>query len=262
MSTLGYILLFTFLGSIVSLLGGVALLAREKFAIKISHFLASFAAGALLGTAFFDLMPEAAHEAEHLAEETGVDYNIFLWTLVGFLIFFLMERFIHWFHHHHDDSHTKGKPIVALVTFGDAVHNFIDGIAIAATFMVSIPLGIVTTFAVAAHEIPQEIGDFGILLHHGVKRGKVLFLNFLSALTAIAGAMLAYFASDSLEGLLPVFLSVTAGFFIYIAAADLIPEIHNEEKKKIAAIESVLLLVGVFTIYFFITLLESSGLAH
>lgn len=257
LSVLGYILLFTLLGSVVSLIGGVVLLTKEKFAIKISHFLSAFAAGALLGTAFFDLLPEAQHEVEGIVEQGGAEINIFLWALVGFLIFFLLERFIHWFHHHHDDKRMEGKPVVALVTFGDAVHNFIDGVAIATTFLVSVPLGIVTTFAVAAHEIPQEIGDFGILLSRGVKKGKVLFLNLLSAVTAVAGALLAYFASDSLEGLLPMFLAVTAGFFIYIAASDLIPEIHNEEKKKVAYLETLLLLFGVLTIYIAVQLLHA-----
>lgn len=249
MSLFEYILVFTLIGSVISLAGGALLLVKEKFAIKISHFLAAYAAGALLGTAFFDLLPEALADA-------GEDINIFLWALIGFLIFFLMERFIQWFHHHHEHGQVKGKPIVALVTFGDGVHNFIDGIAIATTFLVSIPLGVVTTFAVAAHEIPQEIGDFGILLHHGVKKGRVLLLNFLSALTALAGAIFAYFAADILAGLLPIFLSVTAGFFIYIAASDLIPEIHNEEKRGVAAIEAILLLIGAATIYMFVRLLE------
>lgn len=179
MSVLGYILVFTFLGSILSLIGGVILLYKEKFAVKSSHFLASFAAGALLGVAFLDLLPEAS---EH-AEELGLEVNVFLWTLIGLLAFFLLERFIHWFHHHHEHTqkHIK-QTTVPLVIIGDGVHNFIDGVAIAATFMVSIPLGIVTAIAVAAHEIPQEIGDFGILLHRGLKRGKRYYFGILSAL--------------------------------------------------------------------------------
>jgi len=148
---LAYILLFTFLGSVVSLVGGILLLTREKFALKISHFLASFAAGTLLGTVFFDLLPEAA-------EIEGGGINIFFWTLIGILIFFLLERFIHHHDHHdHGKNHGDKRSIIPLIIIGDSLHNFIDGVAMAATFLISIPLGIVTSLAVAAHEIPQEI---------------------------------------------------------------------------------------------------------
>lgn len=252
MNILGFIILFTLLGSVVSLVGGVLLLTREKFALKISHFLSSFAAGAMLGAAFFDLLPEAAHEAEHI--------NVFLWTLIGMLTFFLLERFIHWFHHHHDHKVTRDKSVVSLVTLGDSLHNFIDGVVIAATFMVSIPLGIVTTLAVAAHEIPQEIGDFGILLHKGLRRTQILILNVASSLAALLGALITYSSGESIEGILPIFLSLAAGFFIYIAASDLIPEIHNEEKRKTAVIETLLLLLGVLVVYLAIGFVEGLGL--
>lgn len=254
MSILGYILIFTFLGSIASLIGGIILLTKEKFASKISHFLSAFAAGALLATAFFDLLPEAQEEAGEL--------NIFLFALLGFLFFFLLERFIHWSHHHQTEEFevTKKAPksVVALINIGDGVHNFVDGVVIASTFLVSIPLGIITSFAVAAHEIPQEIGDFGIMLHHGVKRGKILFFNILSALTAMVGAILTYMYGDSIKQFLPLFLSVAAGFFIYIAASDLIPEIHHEEKRSIAFFETILLLLGVLVVWSAISLLEGS----
>lgn len=255
MDTLAYIILFTFIGSIVSLIGGIILLMKEKFAVKISHLLASFAAGALLGTAFIDLMPEAL---EH-SKEAGLEINIFWWVLIGFLIFFLLERFIYWFHHHHDHPGKETKPVVSLVILGDGVHNFIDGVAIAAAFLVSIPLGVVTAMAVAAHEIPQEIGDFGILLHHGVKRAKVLWLNILSAATALVGAILTYLLQESIESSLPIFLSVTAGFFIYIAASDLIPEIHGEKRQDYAFWETVLLLLGVLVVFVAISMLEGKA---
>lgn len=256
MDTLSYIIIFTLLGSVVSLIGGIILLFKQQLAISISHYLASFAAGALLGTAFLDLLPEASHEAEELMSLGKGEINIFLWTLFGFLTFFLLERFLRWFHHHHDDQQTKDKAVVSLVTLGDSLHNFIDGVAIAATFMVSIPLGIVTTIAVAAHEIPQEIGDFGILLHKGLKRTKILVLNVVSALAALAGALLTYLLGESIHDALPIFLSLAAGFFIYIAASDLIPEIHNQEKRKVAFIETLLLIVGVLVIYIAVSLLE------
>ena len=252
MNELGYILLFTFLSGIVSLAGGAILLLKEKFALRVSHYLASFAAGTLLGAAFFDLLPEAAHELE---ESGGSHSELFLWTLVGLLSFFLLERFIRWFHHHHDHDHAKNQSTVSLVVLGGSIHNFIDGVVIASTFMVSIPLGIVTSLAVAAHEIPQEIGDFGILLHRGLRKKKILFLNFLSACIALVGALLAYGAADSLESFLPLILAISAGHFIYIAASDLIPEIHNEDNKKTAMIETFLLLVGVIAVYLAVSLL-------
>lgn len=251
MSILGYILLFTLLGSVVSLVGGILLLAREKFALKISHFLSAFAAGTLLGTAFFDLLPESF---EHM-EELGMDINIPLWALVGILSFFLLERFIH-HHHSHGKNIEEKKAVIPLVILGDTMHNFTDGVAIAATFLISPSLGIVTSLAVAAHEIPQEIGDFGLLLNRGMKRSKVLLINFYSSLAALAGAMLTYIYKDHLEGFLPLILSITAGFFIYIALANLIPEIHNRENQKIAFWESVMLFLGVIVVYIAISTLE------
>lgn len=246
MSTLEYILLFTFLGSLGSLIGGLVILSKEKFALKISHFLASFAAGTLLGTAFFDLLPEATHEAEH----TGT--NIFLWALTGLLLFFLIERFIHWFHHHEDfhGEEDEKRSTVPLIIISDTLHNFIDGIVIAATFLVSIPLGIATTFAVIVHEIPQEIGDFGLMLHKGLSKGKIIWVNIVTAAAAFAGAILTFILGEVLEPYIAIFLALTAGFFIYIAASDLIPEIHHEKRKGFAVIETLLLLAGIVLIWF------------
>ena len=252
MSTLGYILLFTFIGSIGALIGGIILLSKEKFALKISHFLASFAAGILLGTAFFDLLPEAVHKGE----ETGI--NIFPWALFGIVLFFLLERFIHWFHHHeefHKDEE-ESKSTLPLIIFGDTMHNFIDGVVIAATFMVSVPLGIATSVSVFAHEIPQEIGDFGLMLHKGLKPKKIILVNVLSAAIAFLGAILTYSLGNILEGYIPVFLAITAGFFIYIASSDLIPEIHHEKRKGFAFVESALLILGVVVMAVSVSLLE------
>ncbi|OGE43234.1 hypothetical protein A3B45_00735 [Candidatus Daviesbacteria bacterium RIFCSPLOWO2_01_FULL_39_12] len=246
MSTLLYILIFSFLGSVVSLIGGVLLLMREKFAVRISHFLSAFAAGTLLGTAFFDLLPESF--------ESGVEVNIFFWAVLGILTFFLLERFIH--HHGHGSEQEAKKSVVPLIVVGDTVHNFVDGVAIAATFLISVPLGIVTTLAVAAHEIPQEIGDFGLLLNSGMKAGRVLLINLFSSLTALLGAVLTYLYRDNLEGFLPLILSVTAGFFIYIALANLVPEIHNNDNQKVAFWETVMLFLGVLVVYFVISALE------
>lgn len=245
-------MLFSFLGSVVSLIGGFLLLFKENFTKKISHLLAAFAGGALLGTAFFDLLPEAVAE--------NGEVNVFLWTLVGVLLFFLLERFIH--HHDTSENPSEKKTVILMIIVGDTIHNFIDGVAIAGTFLISIPLGIVTALAVAAHEIPQEIGDFGLMLHKGMKKRNILLINLLSALASMTGAVLTYLAKDSVEGLIPGVLGLTAGFFIYIALANLIPEIHSRENKKIAFWETITLLLGVVVIWVVITSLESMGLAH
>jgi len=252
MSTLEYILLFTFFGSIAALIGGFILLSYEKLALKTSHFIASFAAGSLLGAAFFDLLPESVQRGE----ESGAD--VFIWALFGILLFFLLERFIHWFHHHEDyhEDQKKTKSTVPLIIIGDTVHNFIDGVVIAATFLVSVPLGITTAIAVAAHEIPQEIGDFGLLLHKGLSKQKIIIVNIASASAAFIGAVLTYLLGDILEGYISILLALTAGFFIYIAASDLIPEIHHEKRRGFAIIESILLVVGILTIWLSVTLLE------
>lgn len=245
MSTLGYILLFTFIGSLGALVGGLILLVYEKFALKISHFLASFAAGVLLGAAFLDLLPEALHEGG----KNGVD--VFLWTLLGIVAFFLLERLIHWFHHHeeHHEHEKESKTTLPLIIIGDTVHNFIDGVVIASTFIISIPLGIVTAIAVFAHELPQEIGDFGLMLHKGLKRKKIILVNLVSAAAAFFGAGIAYVSGDILESYIPIFLAITAGLFIYIAASDLIPEIHYEKRRKAAFFESMLLLLGTALVW-------------
>lgn len=271
MTVLAYIIIFTLIGSVVSLVGGIFLLAKEKFAIKASHYLASFAAGTLLGAAFLDLLPEAQEHAEEFGET-----NIFIWVMFGILFFFLIEKLIHLFYchqkhnhqnmHHHEhisiEVYLKGKSIVPLVILGDSLHNFIDGAIIAATFLVSIPLGIVTTLAVAAHEIPQEIGEFGIMLQKGVSKSKVLLFNLLSALVALIGALLTYAIGESIQSFLPILLSIGAGFFVYIAASDLIPEINNEEKKSVALFEIALLFLGVLIVWVAITSLRSLGFSH
>lgn len=254
MSTLTLILLYTFLGSIGSLIGGFLLLSKEKMAHRVAHLAASFAAGTLLATAFFDLLPEAAHGAD------GLNIDVFFWTLVGIVLFFFLERFIHWFHHHeeyHDhELEREKKSTVPLIIIGDTMHNFLDGIVIAATFLTSIELGIITTLAVIAHEVPQEIGDFGLLLHKGLSKKKVVLVNIVSACAAFAGALIGYWFGTSIENSLPLFLSITAGFFIYIALSDLIPEIHHEKRKGFAFMETILFLVGIILIYLSVTFLH------
>lgn len=254
MSTLEYILLFTLLGSIGGLAGGLTLILNKEFALKVSHVIAAFAAGTFLGAAFFDLLPQASHEAEKL------NINIYSWVLLGIIFFFIIERFIHWFHHHekHHEHQKETKSTVPLIIIGDTIHNFVDGVVIAATFLVSVPLGIVTTFAVFAHELPQEIGDFGLLLHKGLTRKKVILVNILSASSAFLGAILTYILGDFFESYIPILLALTAGFFIYIATSDLIPEINYEKRKGLALVESLLLVVGILIIYVAVTLFRET----
>lgn len=249
MSTLTYIIVFTFLGSIVSLIGGIILLGWEKLAVRIAPFLAAFAAGTLLATAFLDLLPEAEEAASGRVD-------IFFWTLVGFVFFFLLERSIHWFHHHDEEPEQHTNPTVTLIQLGDSLHNFIDGVAIAAAFMLDINVGIVTAIAVGAHEIPHEIGDFGVMLKAGLSRSKALWYNVLSACTAFAGALLTYYIGGGIEGILPIFLSITAGFFIYIAASDLIPEIYHKHQKKFAITLISVFLLGIVLVGVFVALLD------
>ncbi len=243
-----YILFFTFIGSVFSLIGGVFLLWKRNLTERISHLLISFAAGTLLGTAFFDLLPEASGEID--------EKMVFFFTLFGFLGFFILERFIHWIHHHQHEHLGETKPTVALINIGDSIHNAIDGVAIAATFLVSIPLGIVTSLAVATHEIPQEIGDFAVMLKRGVKPKKVLFYNFLSACSAMVAAVLTFAFGDQIKGFLPFFISITAGFFLYISASDLIPEIHEKNRRGFAFLETLFLIFGVVIVWLLVSLLE------
>ncbi|MDP3941349.1 MAG: ZIP family metal transporter [bacterium] len=252
MSIVEYVFIFTFLGSVVSLVGGFALLAKESLAHRISHILTTFAAGTFLATVFFDLLPEAAEAAE------GTGTDIFLWTLVGIIVFFYLGRMLHWFHHHddHEDPHAKRRAETPLIIIGDTIHNFIDGIVIASTFLVSIPLGIVTTFAVAAHEIPQEIGDFGLLLHRGISRRNVLIINIISALFAFLGAILALTIGESIKGLLPIFLALTAGFFLYISLSDIVPGINHETRRGHILFSSIVFFIGIAVVGVAITLLE------
>ncbi len=256
MSGLESIFISAFVGSIGALAGGVLLLLWNKSLKNISHVLVSFAAGALLGNAFFELLPEAIEHAEEVKELSGVEINVFLWTLAGIFFFYLLDRGIHWYSHHQNKKTGKhGTVNIPLVIFGDSVHNFIDGVAIAITFLINPASGIATTFAVIAHELPQEIGDFAILLHEGMTKKKVLFINILSALLAVVGAGLALIIGESIEGILPYALSITAGFFIYIALTNLLPEIHGEEKEGYAFRETIFFILGVSVIWLTITYL-------
>lgn len=248
-SILGYILLFTFIGSIASLTGGIFLLVNEKLCKKLTPFFVAFAAGTLLTVALIDLIPEA------LEESVGEPRSLFLAVLFGILSFFLLERYIFWHHHHYEHEHVA-DPTTALIIIGDTVHNFLDGIAIAASFLVSIPVGIATSIAVGLHEIPQEIGDFGALLALGFKREKILLVNFISALSALVGAVLGFYFLAAIETLLPYLLAFTGGHFVYIAASDLIPKLQSKGHAEKSVSDTIVFLFGIVTAYLVIVILE------
>lgn len=232
--------------SLVSLIGVFALSIKEDILRKYIFVFISLAVGALLGDAFIHLIPEAF---EHVANDMQVSVLI----IVGVLIFFTLEKFLHW--HHHGEDTEEIHPVGKLILFSDGVHNFIDGIIIGVSFLVSVPVGIATTIAVILHEIPQEIGDFAVLLHSGYTKKRALWLNFLSALCAILGMILAFVLGEAGEAFSLWILPVAAGGFIYVAVADLIPELHKTKKTKHSALQIVAVIAGVLAMVT-LTLLE------
>lgn len=250
MNLLGYIILFVVIGSLFSLAGGVLLLLNKKV-VKAAHILSSFAAGTLLGAVFFEIFPEGLHQSE---ETIGIN-NFYLFSLGGIIVFYLLERVLHW-QHTHDEKDSK-EPVVAMIIIGDTIHNFVDGIAIAAAFLINIPLGIITALVVGSHEIPQEIGDFGVLLKKGVERKKILLINLLSALASVVGAVITFYLGSSFASLSVALVAVSAGFFLYISLSNLIPEIHHENRRGFALAETFALLSGILLTYITITSLHS-----
>lgn len=235
-----YVILAALAESIVSFSGGFFVLFRESFARMVSHRVLGFAIGALIGVAFFDIIPEAE---EMLGLETTLWYVVF-----GITLFFAAEKLLRWYHHH-EGHESEVRPFAELILLGDAIHNFIDGVAIAVSFLVSVPLGAATTVAVLVHEVPQEVADFGVLIRGGYSRAKALWYNFLISLTTILGAILGYFAAQALTWLLPYVLAIIGGNFLYIAMSDLIPETHEESGALHLVIQIFLMIAGLFTIY-------------
>jgi zinc and cadmium transporter len=244
------ILFFTFLASIVSLFLVSILLLKEKIIHQFSFSLVSFAAGALLATAFLDTMKEALEIAGN---------QIFLWVALSFAGFFIIERLFVFIHHHDEDSIVDKSSELKIPTpfllFGDGLHNFIDGASIAASFLVSFPLGLVTSATVFIHEIPHELGDFGILIHKGWRREKVLWFNILTGFAAVVGAILAFYLGHVFAQSVPVLLAITTGNFLYLSATNLVPEIHNKAKQSLALNETIFFLLGILLIAFLIQVL-------
>ena len=234
MLELAWILLSTILVSSISLIGILFITMKENVFKKLLPLLVSFASGSLLGASFLQLIPES------LTTESGSE-SAFLAILAGILVFFVLEKSL-WKHCHELECPVHTFAYLNLV--GDGVHNFIDGVVIAASFITDIPLGIATTLAVITHEIPQEIGDFGILIYGGLSKRKALAYNFLSAIIAVLGATLMFFLASSFPSL-PLLLAFAAGGFIYIATTDLIPELHKETNLTKSAAQFFLLVLGI-----------------
>ena len=218
-----YTLLSVFLVSIVSLIGIVTISIRTTKLKKWLIYLISFAAGALLGDTFIHLIPEIA--------QNGLALSTSLLILLGILLFFILEKGIHWQHCHEPISKKHMHPFAYTNLIGDGLHNFIDGAIIAASYIVSIPAGIATTIAVLLHEIPQEIGDFAVLIHAGFTKPKALALNFLSAIIAFIGAFIVFWLGSTFTDIEKILIPIAAGGFLYIASSDLIPEIHKHSSK-------------------------------
>lgn len=234
MTIFSYILVSVILVSLLSFTGVFFLAFKKEFLDRFLGVFVSFACGALLGGSFFHLLPESV---EQLGEGS------FVWIIISFLFFFVLEKFLHWRHCH--EGHCDIHAFTYLNLIGDGIHNLIDGAIIAAAFLTDFSIGVSATLAIIFHEIPQEIGDFFILIYGGWKRKKALIFNFISALIAVLGALLIYFFSKQVSGLIPVLLPFAAGGFIYIAAADLIPELHKRREVSKSIIQFLGLGAGI-----------------
>jgi zinc and cadmium transporter len=224
--------------SLISFIGALTLVLKRDLLNKSIFILVSLAVGALLGDVFIHILPEAY---AMMPDSTRISFLI----IGGILIFFMLEKVLHWHHHtmEHAEEHTH--PIGKMVLVGDGVHNFIDGLMIAASYMVSVEVGVATTIAVILHEIPQEIGNFGVLIHTGFSNWKALWYNFLSALTAIVGAAAALLFGSVTEEFALWLLPITAGGFIYIALSDLIPELHKDRRAGQGVVQVIAIVVGI-----------------
>jgi zinc and cadmium transporter len=244
-----YAILSVLVVSLISFVGVFTLGIKVKKLRKFLIYVISFAAGALFGDAFIHLLPETV-------EKFGFGLNISLYFLGGIVVFFFLEKVIQWQHcHGHmlEDKHVH--PFAYMNLVGDGMHNFLDGVIIAASYLVSVPVGVATTVAVVLHEIPQEIGDFGVLLHGGFTKGKALLLNFGSALVAVLGVVIVFLLEGGVENLELILVPIAAGGFVYIAGSDLIPELHKDSDsvwknllQLIAFVVGILVMVGLLLV--------------
>jgi len=247
MPILGYIV-FAVLGvSLISLTGAVFFWVSQKLVTKVVPWLVAFAAGTLLAAAWFDLIPESL---------TVLGEKAFIWVVAGILLFLLFEQVLHWHHEHrHECGECEKQPKKVIgysVLLGDGLHNFLDGVLITSAFMANFSLGVTTTLAVLFHEIPQELGDFCVLLHSGLSRSRALIFNFISALTAVVGALVAYWALQRVEQLVPYAVAIGAGGFLYIALADLFAELKGGKNLGMRLAQLIVLIGGIILIHWLV----------
>jgi zinc and cadmium transporter len=252
MPLLFWIIIFCLLGGLLSVLAAAFFLVlSESLRNHLLPHLVSFATGTLLGAAFLGLLPHA------LDAVPGTDAHVIpMAVLLGLLGFFLLEKLVLWRHCHADhcevhapDQKSRDHSTGTMILVGDSLHNFLDGILIAAAFLTDIHLGVVTSLAVASHEIPQEVGDFAVLLHSGFSRGRAFLYNILTSLTTVIGGVLAWFALQQVQAVLPFVLAIAASSFIYIAVADLIPTLHQRVEGRATIQQVVLIAAGILLIY-------------
>lgn len=232
--------------SLISLIGVSTLALHAERLRKILFVLVALAVGALLGDAFFHLIPEAFEKNENTA-------LVSILIILGLLVFFWFEKLLHWHHGHHGNTEEieqedRIKPLGQLILLSDGLHNFLDGLIIGASYLISVEVGVATTIAIVLHEIPQEVGDFAVLLHAGYKKSVALLYNFISALAAVAGVIVIVLVGKSIENVIGLVVPFAAGTFIYIAAADLVPELHKQRGTS-TVLEFVAILLGVGAMY-------------
>lgn len=238
------VILFSLLGSVGAMAGAALLLAfPDAMRQRLLPWLLSYATGTLLGAAFLGMIPQGLKQAAPLAI-TGT-------VLAGLVGFFILEKLVIWRHCHDENCAEHSHRGGTLILVGDAFHNFVDGVVIAAAFLTSVPLGIATALAVIAHEIPQELGDFAILLHSGLGKSRAFVYNLLSSLTTLPGAIVGWFWLTDMRAAIPFVLAISAASFIYIAVADLVPSLHRHTALKSSLIQVGLILAGIATIAFF-----------
>ncbi len=234
-----YIIITGFIISLIALVGIFTLFIKQKLLNEICLFLVALSAGTLIGGAFFHLLPEAVEESN--------DPNIFTFVIIGFVLFYIIEKVLHWHHCCKGNPHKHTFQYMNLV--GDTVHNFIDGLILAASFVISIPLGFATSIAIAGHEIPQEIGDFGVLIYGGFEKKKALFLNYIVATSIIIGGIVGFYVTQFIDKAVVFLLPFAAGGFIYIAATDLIPEIRKEIDTRKSIIIFEIFIIGILIMW-------------
>lgn len=240
-----WIIVFSFLGSVGAIIAAtIFLMIPNENQKRITPYLVSFATGTLLAAALLGLL---SHSLDKISPSHAL-----ITLLVGLIFFFLIEKMVIWrhCHHHHQIECHVHKTTGTMVIIGDAFHNFVDGVIIAASFLVSIPIGIISSISVISHEIPQEVGDFAILLHEGYKKRKAIKLNTLSSLTTIPAAIIAYFALIIIEVFTPYVMVISAASFLYISLTDLFPELHHEVGFKNTLGQLLMILAGICTILF------------